>query len=311
MRVNLVIFAHRTNNAMLVTETLQNTTPPADMKRPTHGRIAIVGCGRVVDNVIADVLAKRGMDVSVVRCSADGETEGAFDLFDIDALRKAVEGCDAIVSTIANMSFKKVDRERVWRTNVDGVKALCLAMEAEGVGRLIHLGSIVSLGRQTTSAPVDIDTPYLSDDDRTVLETSLFRSEMEAWKQAERGAKVTTICAGWITNEILPIIRQFAAQGGRHLPPMHSAFATATDIAKSVEAALTDESTTGRRIICASQNADLSDIAQEAFPDITFKTLSARHVKMLLLLPYCIASKWLFEPAMGKLLYAHDDYVTE
>lgn len=296
---------------MLVTETQQNKTPsPADSVRPTTLRVAVVGCGRVVDNVIADALRQRGMDATIVRCSADGAAEGIVDLFDIDALRNAIAGHDAIVSTIADMSFKKRDRERVWRTNVDGVKALCLAMEAEGIGRLVHLGSILNLGRQTTSAPVGIDTPYLSDDDRTTLEVSLFRSEMETWKAAERGAKVTTICAGWITDEICPIIGNFLAHGGCALPPMRSAFATASDIAKSIADALTDGSTTGKRLICASRNAALIDMAREAFPDVTFTALSARRVKMLLHLPYPIASKWLFEPAMGKLLYAQDDYET-
>ena len=311
MRVNLAIFAHRTNNAMLVTETMQNMTPtPADRARPTTLRVAVVGSGRVVDDIIANALTQRGMDVTIVRCSADGAAEGIVDLFDIDALRNAIAGHDAIVSTIADMSFKKRDKERVWRTNVDGVKALCLAMEVEGVGRLVHLGSILNLGRQTTSAPVGIDTPYLSDDDRTTLEVSLFRSEMEAWKAAERGAKVTTICAGWITDEICPIIGNFIAHGGRMLPPMRSAFASASDVAMSVADSLTDGSTTGKRIICASRNAALIDMAREAFPDVTFTALSARRVKMLLHLPYAIASKWLFEPAMDKLLYAQDDYET-
>lgn len=296
---------------MLVTETMQNMTPTlADSVRPTTLRVTVMGCGRVVDDVIANALTQCGMDVTIVRCSADGAAEGIVDLFDIYALRNAIAGQDAIVSTIADMSFKKRDRERAWRINVDGVKALCLAMEAEGVGRLVHLGSILNLGRQTTSAPVNIDTPYLSDDDRTTLEVSLFRSEMETWKAAERGAKVTTICAGWITDEICPIIGNFLAHGGRTLPPMRSAFASASDVAMSVADALTDGSTTGKRIICASRNAALIDMAREAFPDVTFTALSARRVKMLLHLPYPIASKWLFEPTMGKLLYAQDNYET-
>lgn len=311
MRVNLAIFAHRTNNAMLATKTLQNMTPsPAERVRHSPLRVAIVGCGRVVDGVIANALTQRGMDVNVVSCTADGAAEGRIDLFDIEALRDAIADHDAIVSTIADMSFRSRDRERVWRTNVDGVKALCLAMETEGVGRLVHLGSILNLGRQTTSAPVDIDTPYLSDDNRTTLEVSLFRSEMETWKTAERGTKVTTICAGWITDELCPTIGDFVSRGGRALPPMRSAFATANDVAKSVADALTDDSTAGKRVICAPRNAALADMAQEAFPGVVFTTLSARRVKMLLHLPSPIASKWLFEPAMGKLLYAQDKYVT-
>ena len=110
MRVNLAIFAHRTNNAMLVTETMQNMTPtPADRARPTTLRVAVVGSGRVVDDIIANALTQRGMDVTIVRCSADGAAEGIVDLFDIDALRNAIAGHDALVSTIADMSFKKRD----------------------------------------------------------------------------------------------------------------------------------------------------------------------------------------------------------
>lgn len=53
MRVNLAIFAHRTNNAMLVTETLQNMTPsPAESVSPAPLRVVVVGCGRVMDDVM-------------------------------------------------------------------------------------------------------------------------------------------------------------------------------------------------------------------------------------------------------------------
>ncbi len=291
MSVNLAIFA-------------QQITP----MRSTGQDIALVGCGRAVDKDIADALRGEGYEVRYVYCPII-PTAGGVDIFDTVALRRAVRGAEVVVSTIAYLSFREGDAAAVWQFNVEGMKSLCLAAELEGAGRLLHLSSTLCLGHQTTSQAVDIDTPYLSNDSRTVLERSLYRGEMQVWMAAERGLKVSTICAGINFEEILPMLERHSRRWPRTLPPMRTAFSTSDDIGRAVARAIGDDSTAGRRILCVTRNADLGAIANELLPEAHFVTLSVGQTRLIKRLPDCIASVFLPGSVPLHLLLAVDNYV--
>lgn len=291
MSVNLAIFA-------------QQMTPMS----PTRRHIALVGCGRPVDKDIADGLRGEGCEVRYVHCPTS-PLAGDVDIFDTEALRRAVRGAEVVVSTIAYLSFRKVDAVAVWQFNVEGMKNLCLAAELEGVGRLVHLSSTLCLGHQTTSQAVDVDAPYFSNDSRTVLERSLFRGEMQAWMAAERGLKVTTICAGIDPEEILPMLERHARRWPRTLPPMHTAFTNSDDAGRAVVRAIGDDGTAGRRILCVTRNADLGTIANELLPEARFGTLSVGQTRLIKHLPEWIASVFLPGSVPLHLLIARDNYV--
>lgn len=273
----------------------------------------VLGSGRAVDSRLAEALREGGASVKAYACVAEGEprAEGEVDIFDEEALRAAVRGADVLFCTVADFSFGRGAARRAWLTNADGVRMVCLTAEAEGVRRLVHCGSILSLGRQNSAAPVDTSTPYQPDDARTALERSLFRGEMEVWRAAERGLSTTVVCAGWVEEDLRPALERFLRNGGSTMPPMESAFVSATDLAETLVAAAADAAA-GKRTVCAGRNAPLAAMANEiaAKIDLRAKTsvLTDRQMSVLLRMPRWMASRWLFEPTLGRLLTRRDRY---
>lgn len=239
---------------------------------------------------------------------ADGDFE--VDPFDEEALREAVRGAD-ILFFFAFVPRHKWPARQVWLYNVDSVRMVCLAAEAEGVRRMVYCGSILSLGRQASAAPVDASTPYQPDDTRTVVERSLFQGEMEVWRAAERGLPVSVVLAGWDHDRVCGDLLRFLRRGGATMPPMESAFIEGRDLLKAlIDAA--DDARVGERIVRAGRNAAIATLAGEvAERDLLrpkIKVLTDWQTRILLKMPRWIASRWLFEPGMGRLLTRRDRY---
>lgn len=267
--------------------------------------VAVVGTRLSVEKAVVDRLESLGASVRHVKCADGGGAEEGIDLWDIDLLREKIRGSDAVFCTIGKSCFEEADDATTWAMNVDGVKLLCLAMEEEGVSRLVFLSSILCLGRQTTLARVDLGTPYLSDDDRGTWERSLFRGEMEAWKMAERGIGVSTVCAGLIVEELRGPIEQFTAKGGHGMPPMRSGFATAEDVARAM-----CEVEVGVRSMCVFRNASVTEIAKEICPAAEFRKVGLGLAKIMARMPKKLAGRWMFGTGIGRLIYSQDEYET-
>lgn len=242
--------------------------------------------------------------------------EREIDPFDEEAMREAVRGAD-ILFCLANVFVFDLPAQYVWKYNVDCVRMACLAAEAEGVGRLVYCGSILSLGRQTSAAPVDASTPYQPDDARTPCERSLFAGEMEAWRAAERGLPVTVVLAGLPYESVRNCLAWCLSRGMTTMPPMESAFIERRNLCEAlIDAA--DDAHIGERIVRAGRNASIATLAGEvaerdkgmpaSSAQKKIKVLTDWQVKILLKMPRRIASRWLFEPGMGRLLTRRDRY---
>jgi dihydroflavonol-4-reductase len=69
------------------------------------------------------------------------------DMTDESAVRRAVEGCDAVVHAAATFSFRRSDRERMTRENAAGTRAVLRAGADAGCSALVHVSSTVALHR--------------------------------------------------------------------------------------------------------------------------------------------------------------------
>ncbi|GAA3237290.1 NAD-dependent epimerase/dehydratase family protein [Pseudonocardia petroleophila] len=102
----------------------------------------VTGASGMLGGAVADALAARGDDVTVLqrRASGHGHREVLADVADPDAVTAAVLGHDAVVHLAA-----KVDITGRWadfvRTNVRGTAVVVGACRAAGVGRLVHVSS--------------------------------------------------------------------------------------------------------------------------------------------------------------------------
>ncbi len=119
----------------------------------------------------------------------------------VGELDVAFAGVDVLFLVGQFISFCRDDRRNVWRMNVDATRAVYFAAEQAGVKRIVAHGSILSLGHNQDGSPVDVSSPYLSDNRRTECEKALFRAEMEAWQMYERGIDVSVVCSGLMVED--------------------------------------------------------------------------------------------------------------
>ncbi len=68
------------------------------------------------------------------------------DLCDLDAVRRALQGVDAVIHTAALVKMWVRDRSEFTRVNVDGLRTLLEAAEQAGVKKVVYTSSFIALG---------------------------------------------------------------------------------------------------------------------------------------------------------------------
>lgn len=118
-------------------------------------RVLVTGASGMLGGAVADLLAERGWDVTVMqRRSAGGRhRESLGDVRDEDAVRRAVARQDAVVHLAA-----KVDVVGPWlefvRVNANGTRHVVEALRAQGGGRMVQVSSpsVAHTGRSIAGA---------------------------------------------------------------------------------------------------------------------------------------------------------------
>ena len=126
------------------------------------GKVLVTGASGMLGGAVADLLAERGWDVTVMqRRSAGGRhRESLGDIRDPEAVTRAVTGQDAVVHLAA-----KVDVVGAWmdfvQTNVAGTRHVIAALRAQGGGRLVQVSSpsVAHTGRSLTGEGAGLATP--------------------------------------------------------------------------------------------------------------------------------------------------------
>lgn len=126
------------------------------------GKVLVTGASGMLGGAVADQLADRGWDVTVMqRRSAGGRHREALgDIRDAEAVSRAVTGQDAVVHLAA-----KVDVVGPWmdfvQTNVGGTRNVIRALRAQGGGRLVQVSSpsVAHTGRSLAGEGAGDATP--------------------------------------------------------------------------------------------------------------------------------------------------------
>jgi dihydroflavonol-4-reductase len=161
-------------------------------------KVFLTGATGFVGHHVAKALAAEGADLRfLIRKTSNlanlegirGETYIG-DLAQPDALRPALDGCDAVVHVAADYRLWIRDPEAMYRANVDGTRDLLkLAREAD-VKRFVYTSSVATMHFRKDGLIINEDTPVSLKDMVGHYKRSKFLAEQQAIAAAEDGQQV-------------------------------------------------------------------------------------------------------------------------
>ena len=115
------------------------------------------------------------------------------DLNDPASLGRACSGADIVYHVAADYRLYAPDPREIYRTNVDGTRALLRAAEVAGVTRFVHTSSVGALGLSPDGSPANETTPVTLDGVIGHYKRSKFLAEREAEAAARAGLPVVIV----------------------------------------------------------------------------------------------------------------------
>jgi dihydroflavonol-4-reductase len=112
------------------------------------------------------------------------------DLLQVEALRSAVRGCEAVVHVAADYRLWVTDPETMLATNVSGTHELLRLAREEGVRRVVYTSSVATIGFFSDGRISDEVTPVSLADMIGHYKRSKYLAEQEAVAAASDGQKV-------------------------------------------------------------------------------------------------------------------------
>ncbi len=134
--------------------------------------VLVTGGTGFVGSAVTRMLLERGDDVRAMARSTSSPTllDGLDiervhgDLDDPESLGRAVKGCNALFHVAADYRLWVPKPEAIYRTNVEGTRALMRAAAEAGVERIVYTSSVATLGLSGNARPADEDLPVSIDD---------------------------------------------------------------------------------------------------------------------------------------------------
>jgi dihydroflavonol-4-reductase len=137
------------------------------------------------------VLARSGSDRSNLRALSVEVHEG--DLNQPASLLPALQGCEALFHVAADYRLGARDPEQLYRTNVDGTRAILAAARAAGVKRMVYTSSVATVGIPKNGAPGEEGTPVALENMIGHYKRSKFLAEEVARDAARAGSPVVIV----------------------------------------------------------------------------------------------------------------------
>src|SRR3954462_2143223 len=81
------------------------------------------------------------------------------DLRDAASLEKGMAGCETVFHVAADYRLWVRDPEEMYRSNVEGTKAILEAARKNGVRRVVYTSSVATMGFTRNGHPADEDSP--------------------------------------------------------------------------------------------------------------------------------------------------------
>lgn len=115
------------------------------------------------------------------------------DLRDPGSLEKAMAGCDTVFHVAADYRLWVRDPQEMYRSNVEGTRALLQAARRNGVRRLVYTSSVATVGFTSNGSLADEDSPVAVTDMIGHYKRSKFMAEQVALEAGRSGMHVVTV----------------------------------------------------------------------------------------------------------------------
>src|SRR6202166_2650920 len=115
------------------------------------------------------------------------------DLRDAASLEKAMAGCDTVFHVAADYRLWVRDPQEMYRSNVDGTRAILEATRKNGVRRVVYTSSVATMGFTRNGHPADEDSPVSLADMIGPYKRSKFMAEQVALEAGRSGMHVVTV----------------------------------------------------------------------------------------------------------------------
>jgi dihydroflavonol-4-reductase len=161
----------------------------------------VTGATGFVGSHVARALDERGADLRLlVRPTSNPQNIGALDaeqavgdLRDPASLEKAMAGCDTVFHVAADYRLWIRDPDQMYRSNVDGTRAVLQAARNNGVRRVVYTSSVATMGFRADGQPVDEDSPVSLEHMIGHYKRSKFMAEQLAMEAGRSGIDVVVV----------------------------------------------------------------------------------------------------------------------
>jgi dihydroflavonol-4-reductase len=164
-------------------------------------RVFITGATGFLGSHVARVLAAAGAELRLLvrPSSVLSNLQGVAgehvtgDLREPAGLKQALSGCDGVFHVAADYRLWIPNPAEMYRSNVEGTRALLRMAREQGVRRFVHTSSVATMGFRRDGQEVDEETPVTLSDMIGHYKRSKFQAEQVAFEAARDGQDVVVV----------------------------------------------------------------------------------------------------------------------
>lgn len=160
-------------------------------------RVLITGATGFIGSYIARYLLEKGVSLrAICRKTSDktllGEAAGGIewveaDLIDIGALEDVMKDVDHVYHAAAMVSFKRKDRDRMYKVNIEGTANLVNIALDFGIEKFLFVSSIATLSKSRKDVLIDENAEWEKSKLNSHYGLTKYLSEMEVWRGIQEG----------------------------------------------------------------------------------------------------------------------------
>jgi dihydroflavonol-4-reductase len=161
----------------------------------------VTGATGFLGSHVARVLSEQGADLRLLTRSTSNlrNLEGlkaeavTGDLRDPASIEKAMRGCETVFHVAADYRLWLRDPNEMYRSNVEGTRAILHAARKNGVQSVVYTSSVATIGFTGNGRPADEDSPVALADMIGHYKRSKFMAEQIALEAGRNGLRVITV----------------------------------------------------------------------------------------------------------------------